>query len=36
MSALRREEYLLYGVIPVLSAYQGSHGPAMFAAPIAD
>lgn len=36
MIALQREEYLHYGVISVLSLYQGSPGPAMFAAPIAD
>ena len=36
MIALQREEYLHYGVISALSLYQGSPGPAMFAAPIVD
>ena len=36
MIALQREEYLHYGVTSALSVYQGSLGPAMFAAPVVD
>ena len=36
MIALQREQYLHYGVTSALSVYQGSLGPAMFAAPVVD
>ena len=36
MIALQRDEYLHYGIISAPSLFQGSPGPAMFAAPIVD
>ena len=36
MIALQGDEYLHYGIISALSLFQGSPGPAMFAAPIVD